>query len=190
MSYGVRMKKITIGIICVSIFIASLGSGCFSFSSEKNSYFYSLNLVAQHPFEYTVYAPIAYDGDIDSVEKILSHIRIIEGAGHFEIIWTEYGPALNIISNDTIYLVSEIQDDEEYYPISLSMPLSRGDDETKQHWIFFSSKEQGTLEVNISLRAEAGSCCAEIREEHTKPEFQYISDEGWNKITTSYSIII
>jgi hypothetical protein len=183
------MKKKTLGIICVLIFITSLGSGCISFSSEKNSYYYSLNLVAEHPFEYNVYAPIAYDGDIDSVEKILSHIRIIEGTCHFEIIWTEYGPALNIKSNDTIYLISELQDDEEYHPIRLSMPLTRVGDDTKDHWIFFISEKQETLEVNISLKAEAGGCCAEIREEHTRPDFQNISGGGWNKITTFYSII-
>ena len=182
--------KIELSVICITIISVSLLSGCVNPPTESNYYYYSINIIAQQPFNYTVYAPIAYEyGSNFSMEEIVLFIQIIQGAGHFKITWTEYGPALEITSNDTIHLVSEYQDQDNYHPLDLSMVNRRIDNDIKEHWLFCDADEQGELEVNITLRAEAGECCGEVRTEETKPEFQTISCDGWQKITTLYTIL-
>lgn len=184
------MKKTVLFAICVSIISSNLMSGCFDSPTENNSYYYSIKIVAQKPLNYTIYAPIAHEsGSNNSMEKIVSYIRISQGAGEFEVAWTEFGPALKIESNDTINLIAEYEDKDDYKPYCLSMLCQGIDDEIKEHWIFCNSTEQGVLDVSLKLRAEAGECCGEVREEQTEPGFQTISCDGWQKIKILYTVI-
>lgn len=145
--------------------------------------------MARQGLNYTVYAPIAYEhGSNYSTKKILLNTRMIEGEGNFGDIWTYYGQALKIKSNDTIHLMAQYEDTGDYHPLSLSMLVGSIDNETKEHWIYCNSTEHGELEVSIEVSARAGECCAEVRTELTEPEFQSISNEGWQKIITSYTV--
>lgn len=185
------MNRALLPGVCVTIILTSLLSGCFDpGDGENNRYYYSIKILAQQPFNFTIYAPIAYElGSDYSTEKIASYLRVTHGTGQFEIIWTEHGSALKIESNNTIYLVSEFQDTDEYHPLGLSMRSNIRSNDTKEHWVFSNSTEQGELEVSITLRAEAGECCGEVRTEQTEPEFQTVTGDGWQKIIILYTVL-
>lgn len=187
---GVGMNRAVLFVVCVTIILAILGSGCIAPPVETNSYQYSIKIVAHQPLDYTIYAPFAYNYDSDDIMRnILLNARIIEGEGKISEIMTERGPALKIDSNNTIYLISEYQNTDEYHPLCLSMRSNEISSVTMEHWIFCEASQQIEFDVNITLEARAGTCCAEVRTEQTKPGLQTISSVGWQKITTLYTVL-
>ncbi len=173
------------------VILTSLGSGCFQPPEPaSNSYLYSINIEANRSFNFTVYAPFVNEyGSNQSIEAIFSNIMAVEGSVCYNIIETEYGLALKIESKDTLQLRSNYRDPGEYQPLSLSMQSGNTGNEIKEHWIFCDGNEQGELRVSIVLEARAGECCSEFRTEVTEPQFQTISTDGWQKITTLFTIL-
>jgi hypothetical protein len=187
---GVGMNRAVLSVVCVTIILAIYGSGCIAPPDETNSYSYSIKIVAHQPLDYTIYAPFAYKYGSDNIMgKILLNARIIEGAGDISEIQTEYGLALKIDSNNTIYLTAEYQDTDDYHPLCLSMRSKKITNVTMEHWIFCEAGQQTEFDVNITLEARAGTCCGEVRTEQTKPGLQTISGVGWQKITTLFTVL-
>jgi hypothetical protein len=188
------MRKIIMsGIILVNVLILML-SGCISFSDnyEENRYYYEIRITVDKSFNYTVYAPFTSEnGQSKLIENIESNLKIKEGTGKFEINWTEYGPALKIESNESIYVVSEYMEGGKYHRLSLSMLNETQEtvgDNLEENWIFCEGIESGDLEISLKLTCEAGECCGEMKEETTLPEYQIISTKGWQKIITESSL--
>lgn len=186
---GVGMKRAVISAVCVTIILAILESGCIAPPDETNSYYYSIKIVAHEPLDYTIYAPFAYKYGSDNIMgKILSNARIIEGTGKISEIQTDNGLALKIDSNNTIYIAAEYQDTDDYHPLCLSMRSKKITNVTMEHWIFCEASQQTEFDVNITLKAMAGTCCGEVRTEQTNPRFQRISSVGWQEITTLFTV--
>ena len=60
------MKKLILFTISFMIILTFLGSGCFTEEENGNNQFqYSIKIEVQRPFNYTVYAPIAYNDQSD-----------------------------------------------------------------------------------------------------------------------------
>ena len=178
------MRKIIIsGIILFNLVILMIGGCIFVEDEEEHQYHFEIKIIVDSQFNYTIYAPIVYEsGSTSMMEKIESKLKVKQGSGDFEIISTEYGPALKIESNHKIHLVSDYQHSGDYHRLNLSMHKGTINENLDEHWIFCDADELGEFEVYISQTCEAGECCGEIITEKTQPENQIISTNGWQLI--------
>lgn len=122
----------------------------------------------------------------DAAETVYEFIKIVEGEGDISLIQSEYGPALQIISNSSITLKSENLKFEEYYGLHLSLKNNSFGKNNFSNWVYFESENISSVQIYLKSWNQSGNTGSGIKLV-TDPEFQQIVNVGWQQIITKES---
>jgi|GEM_PF-2480703 len=106
-----KILKISVGVIAIIIILVGViwYKGGFE-SRDEVECFYYVRISPEDICNYTVYLPIVIEPGVSSSD-VMKTLQITEGSAQWQIIDTEYGKALEVISNTTVVLSSSVSFD-------------------------------------------------------------------------------
>jgi hypothetical protein len=165
---------IIIGMVALSIGYASYKLTTVVREEESQSYEYQLHITGDNNHNYTVYVPVLIN-ETGSASEIAEDLQITNGSATYEIIETEYGTALKVVSNQDVSI--ELMGDRMISGPRLSLlNRSLGDPSRPygpvEFWIF-CDKPSGSGSIVINVNLEVVVSKETYNEFDTKTESSY-----------------
>ncbi|UCE36336.1 MAG: hypothetical protein JSW00_12480 [Thermoplasmata archaeon] len=155
-------KVLIIVLIAFAIVIASIGYFVYLIIEvetveRSQSYEYKLEIIPDETGEYTVYVPIVINED-KSISELMDDLHITKGDATYEIIETEHGWALKIVSNTEVSIESSIDEPISFpYLSMLNESIERKEAHSEVNfWVFYDKLEgEGNITLSVHLSTDS-----------------------------------
>lgn len=174
--------KIRIMVISIVLLLIILLSGCLI--NQKEQFEYVVKIENDDGGNYRLIIPIGehYSKEKPS-EDIINRMRRSDEKSTITLVETKYGNGLEIIASGNLDLDAKNSDYKDDPGFFLSMMENETKDYEYTFWVYFESTNVTSLRIQINLKTIFNTGTKFYYE--TDPEFQTISNIGWQTISIS-----